>query len=87
MHADQTFHSDYRYPVPSGLHSAFATVLAFVVIFGASQIWNMKVEPLFGKITSGLEKLVSGQSGIEDLLNLNGKSQSEKETLLPIRQD
>jgi peptidoglycan/LPS O-acetylase OafA/YrhL len=80
--------SHYRYPVPGGVHCAFATVVALAVTFIASQVWNMKVEPLFGKVTAMLESLMTGKSGIDDLLSINsGKSLSEMESLLPIRQD
>jgi hypothetical protein len=85
--ADGESHSDYRYPVPGGLHCAVATVISFAVIFGASQVWNAKVEPIFAKITSTLEKVVSGKAGVFDLLVVEGKVQNEKEMLLPIRQD
>ena len=87
MDADQTWRAHYRFPIPGGLRCGVATIIAFLVIFGASQVWNTKIEPLFGKITLRLEKLVTGQSGIEDFLDMNGTLQGEKEGLLPIRQD
>lgn len=84
---DLVWHPEYRYPVPGIVRCAFATIIAFAVIFGASHIWMLKVEPVFGKITSTLEKVVCGKSSVGDLLDMSGKLSGEKESLLPIRQD
>jgi len=68
-----------RYPVPGFWKCAFATVVMAVCTCAASQLWNMKLEPLFAKITTKLEGLVSGRFSIE--------VKATEKSILPTRKD
>ncbi|EXJ78093.1 hypothetical protein A1O3_09254 [Capronia epimyces CBS 606.96] len=68
-----------RYLVPGFFQCALATVVLMVCVAGASHVWNLKLEPVFAKITSKLEGLVAGKFYIE--------VKSEEKTVLPLRKD
>jgi hypothetical protein len=68
-----------RYPVPEFLPCALATLVLALCIAGASHVWNMKLEPLFGKITNKLEGLVTAKGSVE--------LKSSENSILPIRND
>ena len=78
---------DWRYPLPGRFRKTLAVTVAFVVTFGVSQAWNAKVEPIFGRLTSKLEKMTKGQLFSGDLMDTLGQASGEKEMLLPVRQD
>lgn len=57
--------SDYhfqRYPVPGFGQCALATVVLAVCLGVASQVWRVKMEPMFAKLAARLEGLVMGKS-------------------------
>ncbi|KIX01611.1 uncharacterized protein Z518_09337 [Rhinocladiella mackenziei CBS 650.93] len=54
-----------RYPVPGFSQRAFATIILALCVGAASHEWTMKMEPLFAKITTKLEGLVTGKFYIE----------------------
>lgn len=68
-----------RYPVPGFFHCAVATIVLLVCVAGASHVWNLKFEPVFAKITSKLEGLVTGKFYIE--------VKSQEKNILPLRKD
>ena len=68
-----------RYPVPGFFQCALATLVLAACVGGASQVWNMKLEPLFAKITAKLEGLVTGKYSIE--------VKSTESPILPTRKD
>ncbi|KAK5507868.1 hypothetical protein LTR07_011092 [Exophiala xenobiotica] len=68
-----------RYPVPGFFQCALATLVLAACVGGASHLWNMKLEPLFAKMTAKLEGLVTGKYSIE--------VKSTDTPILPIRKD
>ncbi|KIV84971.1 hypothetical protein PV11_00716 [Exophiala sideris] len=68
-----------RYPVPGFLHCTLATIVLALCVAGASHVWNMKLEPLFGKITNKLEGIMTAKSSVE--------LKSPEKSILPIRND
>ncbi|EXJ88473.1 hypothetical protein A1O1_05403 [Capronia coronata CBS 617.96] len=68
-----------RYPVPGFFQCAVATIVLFICIAGASHSWNVKFEPVFARITTKLEGLVTGKFYLE--------VKSEEKNLLPLRKD
>ncbi|KIW19651.1 hypothetical protein PV08_00225 [Exophiala spinifera] len=68
-----------RYPVPGFFQCAFATVVSAACIAAASQVWTLKFDPLFGKITATLEGVTAGKSFV-------GVKSSE-DPVLPTRKD
>ncbi|EHY59611.1 hypothetical protein HRR83_001117 [Exophiala dermatitidis] len=68
-----------RYPVPGSLQCALATVALAICVAAASHVWNLKVEPVFAKITTRLEGLVTGKYYIE--------VKSLEKNVLPLRKD
>ncbi|KAK6383972.1 hypothetical protein LTS17_003264 [Exophiala oligosperma] len=68
-----------RYPVPGFFQCAFATMVLAACLAVASQIWNLKLEPVFGKITTRLERVATGKSSPE--------VKSGEDSILPTRKD
>ncbi|RMZ91472.1 hypothetical protein DV736_g1289, partial [Chaetothyriales sp. CBS 134916] len=83
---DETYY-DYRYPVPGVIHCGVATTVAGIIILAASHIWNAKIEPWLGKITSVTEDIVRGRLTLKDLIVRSANPEDEKHQLLPVRQD
>ncbi|KAJ9610439.1 hypothetical protein H2200_005216 [Cladophialophora chaetospira] len=69
-----------HYPLPGTSQRVLATVVMGVCVAIASHFWNSKLEPVFAKITSKLEGIVSGNAQIKDSLSNTGP-------LLPLRKD
>ena len=69
-----------RYPVPSSLQCAMATVVMGVCVAVASHFWNLKLEPIFAKITNNLESFVTGKVDASE-------PKSNGTTILPLRKD
>ncbi|OAL35211.1 hypothetical protein AYO20_05465 [Fonsecaea nubica] len=68
-----------RYPLPGSFRRALATVVMAACVGVASHFWNLKLEPLFAKITAKLEGVVTGK--VETGPKSNGA------TILPLRKD
>lgn len=70
-----------KYPVPGFFRCFIATLALLASTLAASQLWNMKVEPICAKLTTLAEKLVKGQLSSEEA------SKSDKQPILPTRRD
>lgn len=81
------FEAVWKYPVPGFFRCCIATVALLACTLVASQLWNMKVEPICGKLTVLVEKLVKGQLSSEETLNFMGRAPSDKQPILPTRRD
>ncbi|EXJ73928.1 uncharacterized protein A1O5_02222 [Cladophialophora psammophila CBS 110553] len=68
-----------RYPLPGYFQRAVATVIMGACVGVASHFWNLKLEPLFAKITARLEGIVTG--------NVEPEPKSNGNTILPLRKD
>ena len=77
-------HSEWKYVVPGAPYCVFATAFSLVIILFASHMWTIKVEPVLAKITTRLEKLVTGRLSSQDLSCMLRKQEEEKSLLLPI---
>lgn len=77
-------HSEWKYVVPGALHCGFATAFSLVSILFVSHMWSIKIEPVLAKITTKLEKLVTGRLSSQDLGCMLTKDEEEKSPLLPI---
>lgn len=93
---EEVFHHPYggeqmvvvwNYPVPGFFRCALATVALLASTLAASQLWNMKVEPVCAKLTTLVEKLVTGQLSGEEALSMAGRGPSDKQPILPLRKD
>ena len=69
-----------RYPLPGFLQRAVATVVMGVCVAVASYFWNLKMEPIFAKVTSKFEGIVTGKAQIIE-------PKSSGSTILPLRKD
>ena len=81
---DGFVHSEWKYVVPGVLHCAFATIVSFGVILLVSHVWNVKVEPVFARITIGLDKILTGRLSNNGMTPILGKGQDEKTSVLPV---
>ena len=71
---------DERYPLPGYGQRAIATVVMGISVAVASHFWNLKCEPIFAKITTTLEALVTGK------VEMNNPKPNGS-TILPLRKD
>jgi hypothetical protein len=69
-----------RYPLPGSSQRFIATVVMGFCVVVASYFWNLKLEPLFAKITSKLEGVVAGKAPVIERKSNGG-------TILPLRKD
>ncbi len=77
-------HSRWKYVAPGAPQCASATGVSIVVILFASHMWSIKVEPVFAKITSNLEKMVTGRLSSQDFGRMLEEDEGEKISVLPI---
>ena len=84
---NETFISVWKYPLPGTFRCIFATVALLASTLFASQVWNMKVEPICAKMTGLAEKLVKGQLSGDEVLGSLGHVQTEQESLPRTRKD
>lgn len=71
-----------RYPLPGIFQRALATVIMGAFVMAASHLWNLKLEPIFAKITTRVEGVVSGRVAME-----KSEPKSNGTTILPLRKD
>jgi peptidoglycan/LPS O-acetylase OafA/YrhL len=83
----EEFMAVWRYPVPGTFRCTVATVALLASTLAGSQLWNLKVEPVCARVTTLLEKLVSGSLTNDDALNAMSKENPEKQPILPLRRD
>ncbi|OQU93804.1 hypothetical protein CLAIMM_00271 [Cladophialophora immunda] len=74
----EEYHEE-RYPLPGPFQRALATVVMAACLGVASHFWNLKLEPLFARITAKLEGIVTGK--VETEPKSNGGA------ILPLRKD
>ncbi|KAF2398968.1 hypothetical protein EJ06DRAFT_543676 [Trichodelitschia bisporula] len=53
-----------RYPMPGPLHTAFALMGFLASVLVASHAWAQRVEPLFGRITAAVERMMAAEKGV-----------------------
>ncbi|OAP63767.1 hypothetical protein AYL99_02994 [Fonsecaea erecta] len=68
-----------RYPLPGYFQCAVATLVMGACVGVASHFWNLKLEPVFAKITAKLERIATGR--VEKEPKPNGAM------ILPLRND
>lgn len=56
-----------RYPIPAKWTLFFTIPLFAVMLMACVHAWAMKVEPLFARITKGIEKFATGRNGRDGL--------------------
>jgi hypothetical protein len=69
-----------RYPLPGPVQQAVATVAMGICVGVASHFWNLKLEPIFAKITGRLESIVAVKAGMHEIASNGGP-------ILPLRKD
>lgn len=71
-----------RYPLPGFSRRVLATIVTGAFVMVASHFWNLKLEPIFAKITTRLEAVVSGRVSMD-----KSEPKSNGTTILPLRKD
>ncbi|OAL25265.1 hypothetical protein AYO22_05142 [Fonsecaea multimorphosa] len=77
----EEYHVD-RYPLPGNFQCALATVIMGACVGVASHFWNLKLEPVFARITAKLEGIVTGKVETEPR-----EPKSNGGAILPLRND
>jgi len=73
-----------RYPIPARWTLFFTIPLFGAILMACVHVWAQKVEPVFARLTKGIESLATGRHGRDDprsplQIAINGKKSDVQE--------